>query len=364
MTQKLFYEDSSIRRFTATVLVCAAADDGYDVELDRTAFFPGGGGQASDRGTLDHVKVLSCREENGRILHHTDAELPVGAVVTCETDWPRRFCFMQNHSAEHIVSGTAHRLFGCANVGFHMAEDGLVTLDFDRELSPDQLRQLEDESNDAVFRDVPITTQILPPSVQPTVEYRSKHALTGEIRLVTIEGVDICACCAPHVSRTGQVGLLHLTDAMRHRGGMRMTLRAGSTLLEWQRRQDEALDSVMRLLSARPETVKDAVEHLLHERDQLKYTLAEREKERIRRRAEALTPSGDNFCLFEDGDPAALRMLASVGADRCPGVCAVFSGEDGTGYRYIICSRQIDLRTVAAEVNAAGQGMAGLHPSH
>jgi len=359
MTEKLYYEDSSLRRFAASVLGCTPADGGFDVELDRTAFFPGGGGQPCDLGMLGGLAVLGCREENGVILHHTEEALPVGSIVTGELDWSRRLRFSQGHSAEHIVSGTARRLFGCSNVGFHMAEDGCVTLDFDRELDAEQLRTLEDEANGAVFQDVPVTTRILPPSAQPSEEYRSKHAIEGELRIVNMEGIDVCACCAPHVRRTGEIGLIRLSDAMRHRGGVRLTLRAGLCLLDSLRRQEETLGAVVRLLSAPAENLAEAVERLLAERDRLRHELGERERDRLRRRAAELTATEGNLCLFEDGDPASLRELAAAGAALCTGLCAVFTGDDTEGYRYVICARDRDMRSVAAVINAALEGRGG-----
>ena len=200
--EKLYYLDSHIRRFTATVLECRAAGKEWEVALDRTAFFPEGGGQKSDAGVLGGVRVLETREREGVVWHRCDAPLGVGETVEGEIDWETRFSRMQLHSGEHIVSGIAYSLWGCENVGFHMSEDS-ATLDFDKELSMEQVAELERRANEAVWADLPYRAWFPSPEELAAMEYRSKKELKGEVRIVEVEGVDRCACCAPHMYRTG-----------------------------------------------------------------------------------------------------------------------------------------------------------------
>ena len=153
MTEKLYDKDSYLKEFTASVLECEKSDETWVVVLDKTAFFPEAGGQKSDRGSLDEAQVLDVQIENEIIKHFTDKPLEVGNVVKGEIDFERRFDFMQQHSAEHIVSGVAHSLYGCENVGFHLSEE-IVTLDFDKPLSEDEVLKIEEIANQKVFKNV------------------------------------------------------------------------------------------------------------------------------------------------------------------------------------------------------------------
>ena len=173
------------------------------------------------------MRLLALREtEDGDIAHILPAPLEPGSETEGALDWDVRFARMQSHSGEHIVSGTVHRLFGYDNVGFHMGRD-FMTLDFSGELSPQDIARVELESNRAVWRDAPVRTLLPRPEELEKYDYRSKKELSGQVRLVEIEGVDLCACCAPHVAHTGEVGLIKVLDSVRRREGTRLTVLAG-----------------------------------------------------------------------------------------------------------------------------------------
>ena len=225
MTEKLFYLDSHLFEFEAEVLSCRAAKHGWELVLDRTAFFPEGGGQPYDTGAIGPARVLEVHEREGEIRHLCDRELAPGKYA-CAVDAEKRLRRMQNHSGEHVFSGLTHKRYGAENVGFHMAAD-CMTIDFSGELSEEQLRQVERAANEVVRRDLPIRTWFPEPQALAAMDYRSKLELTEDVRIVEIEGVDRCACCAPHVSRTGEVGLVKILDAERHRGGMRLSVVCG-----------------------------------------------------------------------------------------------------------------------------------------
>ena len=222
MTERLYDVNSHMRDFTAKVLSCAGMNGKYELVLDKTAFFPGGGGQAPDSGKIGGARITDVFERGGDVVHIADAAVPEGQEVSCGIDWETRFRRMQNHSGEHIVSGIVHRLFGYDNVGFHMG-DHTVTLDFSGELSPDDVQRIETLANLAVYQNLPVTTAFHTPDELSSLSYRSKLEFTGAVRLVTIPGVDCCACCAPHVEYTGEIGIIKILDAQRHRGGMRLT---------------------------------------------------------------------------------------------------------------------------------------------
>ncbi len=360
MTERLFDADSHLWSFTARVTACCEADGKYEVELDRTAFFPEGGGQCGDRGTLGGVRVLDTVERGGAILHICESPLPVGSEAAGEIDGALRFRNMQMHSAEHIVSGTVHRLFGYDNVGFHLAEQ--VTLDFSGELSAEDIARVELLANEAVWANIPVVARYPSPEELAGLEYRSKLDLTENVRIVTIEGVDVCACCAPHVSCTGEIGLIKIIDAMRHRGGMRLTMLAGkAAYLDCKRMCDQA-GEVSAMLSAPRDALPAAVRRILGALDETRKQLTDAAFAAARARAEALPPADGAVCLFEsEADPAVLRELVNLAVPKCA-AAGVFTPCEG-GFRYIIGSERVDLRAAAGTINAALGGRGGGRPT-
>ncbi|MEE1074620.1 MAG: alanyl-tRNA editing protein [Acutalibacteraceae bacterium] len=231
MTEKLYDIDSHLKEFTATVIDSYQKADGYVTVLDRTAFFPEGGGQASDIGYINDAEVYDVRIQDGIIYHYTTKPFKKGETVLGKLDFERRFDFMQQHSAEHIVSGIAHKYYACENVGFHLGED-IVTLDFDKSLTREDILRIEALSNEAVFKNVGIKAYYPDSEAIKAIEYRSKKEIEGAVRIVEIEGVDSCACCAPHVNFSGEIGLIKLLGFERLRGGVRIELKAGRRALE------------------------------------------------------------------------------------------------------------------------------------
>ena len=363
MTEKLYYTDSHMRAFTAVVTGCEETKKGWAVTLDRTAFFPEGGGQLADTGMIGPARVLDVHEKEGEIRHYTDAPLEPGTVVDCAIDWEQRYRRMQNHSGEHIVSGVTHKLHGLNNVGFHMGEKNL-TVDFDGELSWDELMHIETLANEAVRANVPITATFPPPEALAALDYRSKLELTENVRIVEIEGIDLCACCAPHVSRTGEIGLIKLLDVQRHRGGVRVSLICGMDAVEEVRLRQEEVTAVSRLLSAKRDEVPQAVERLLLSQERQKERLASLSLRAVGLMAASFAPKEGNICVFDDVlDEVALRELVNMLADKCSGLAAVFSGSDAEGYRYIIGSKHIDLRKNAKSLNTGIGGKGGGAPT-
>lgn len=364
MTIKLYDQDSHRKHFTATVRTCAPAGEGkWQVELDQTAFFPEGGGQPADGGTLGGHNVLDVQEAGDSILHMVDGPLEPGTQVEGDLDWPLRFRRMQCHSGEHIISGLAHSLYGCTNVGFHLGENEVI-LDFDKELTAEQLEQLETLANQIVAENRPITAEYPDPEVLKTLDYRSKLDLTENVRIVTVEDCDVCACCAPHVSRTGEIGVIKLLDAMRHRGGIRIWMAAGSMALEDYRVKQKNVAAISAALSVKQPEAAQGVERLLKERDALALALKEARQALTLQKLQTLPETDGNLVLFEDDlDANSLRALANGGMEKCAGICAVFTGSDKTGYRYVMGSKTVDLRAQAKQINTALQGKGGGQPT-
>lgn len=361
-TEKLYYIDSHLFDFEATVLDCRQVEKGWAVILDRTAFFPEGGGQQADTGFIGAAPVRDVQERGGEILHFCGEALTVGAHLPCRVEREQRLVRMQNHSGEHIVSGLAHRLFGCENVGFHMGED-CMTIDFDRELSWQQLMEVETLANEAVRENLPVLCSFPEGEALEKLEYRSKLDLTENVRIVEIPGIDRCACCAPHVERTGEIGLIKILDAERHRGGVRLSLCCGMLALRDYRVKQENIAAISQALSAKRHETAGAVSRLLSEQQRSKERIAALSMELARLKAERCPVTEGNLCVFDNVlDEVALRELVNLLMEKCGGIAAAFSGSDETGYRYIMGSRQVDLRRCAKEINRLIDGRGGGKP--
>ena len=357
MSEKLYYTEPHTRSFSARVLSCEPTGELWSVRLDRSAFFPGGGGQAADTGTIGAVRVVGGREEDGEPVALTDAALEPGAELVCELDWPQRFARMQLHSGEHVVSGLAHRYWGCENVGFHMAED-CVAIDFDRELSAEQLAMLERAANECVWANVPFHCYFPAAEELSALDYRSKKELSGAVRIVEIPGIDRCACCAPHVERSGEIGLIRIVESMRHRGGVRLTVQTGACAYEAAAAEARQTAQISGKLSAPRDALLPALERVLGELEREKLRAAGLSRELLARRA-AETPETDGvICLFEETeDLDALRELVNALTAKCR-LCAVFAGSEGA-WKYILGSKSVDLRALAPKLNRALSGRGG-----
>ncbi len=362
-TKRLYDADSHLFSFEATVLRCRQEKDRYLIVLDQTAFFPEGGGQPGDIGTLGEARVLDTHEKNGELLHYCDLPLQPGARVAGRVDRETRLQRMQNHSGEHIFSGTAHRLYDCTNVGFHMGEKE-VTLDFDRELNAEEVRTLERLANEAVRDNIPVRVFFPTAEELASLDYRSKKELTGAVRIVEIPGVDRCACCAPHVNRTGEIGIIKVLSFERHRGGTRLTILCGMQALEDYRKKQQSVTEISAMLSAKRDAVSPAVQRVLQERDALKEKNAALAMELVAFKAAQQPETEGNLCLFEDfPDEIAARELVNLLMEKCGGLAAVFfpGSEDGI-LRYIIGSRHVDLQKAGKTLNAGIGGRGGGRP--
>lgn len=357
MTEKLYYIDAHQSRFTARVLSCRAVGEHWQVETDKTCFFPEGGGQKADTGTLGKAAVLDVQERGEELWHLCDTPLEPGSVVEGAIDWEQRFGRMQLHSGEHIVSGLAHSLFGCENVGFHMSE-GFVTIDLSRELSGEELCALEEQCNRTVWENRAVLATFPDAQTLQTLPYRSKKEIAGAVRVVDIQGIDRCACCAPHVSFTGEIGLILLTDSMRHRGGVRLTMRAGHSAWAWATEQQQQTAALSAALSAPRQELGAAVARLQRELEETRFALSALRRQQLEELARSAAPTEGNLVFFlPDTDSGAVRALVNLTVEKCA-LCAVFTGEEGA-WRYVIGSRREDLRACSREINAAIAGRGG-----
>ena len=360
MTERLFDKNSKLNIFEATVLSCKQTENGkYAVILDKTAFFPNEGGQTCDTGKIDGAVVLSADEKDGIITHTLDHPLEIGETVSGEIDFEPRFKKMQNHTAEHIVSGIIHRLFGYDNVGFHLG-DGYMTADFNGELTESDIAKVEALANRAVFECHPIRAYYPSAEELKTLEYRSKLDLTENVRIVEIEGVDMCACCAPHVENTGEVGLVKITEAIRYKGGMRLTMLAGYDVLADYRARQEQIKHISMAISVKQSEIAVGVDRVLAEIEQLKSRISALKRENMQMKLDSIENTKNSIIIFEDdGDMLALRNFVNGAVKKTEKLCAVFAGNDEKGYKYIIASENIPLRTVSKEITHVLGGKGG-----
>lgn len=361
MTQKLYYEDNRMDQFTARVLSCEWDEkrNCYAVILDQTAFFPEEGGQYADVGTLNGVNVEDVREKEENIVHYLKQPLEAGAEVSGWIDYPDRFSKMQQHSGEHIVSGLVHRYFGYDNVGFHLGKE-LVTMDFNGTLTADQLRKVELEANRAVAANLEI--QVAYPSEEElaAMDYRSKKELSGQVRIVTVPGYDVCACCAPHVERTGEIGIIKLVDAVKYKGGTRVTMVCGFRALQDYQMKEDNVKEISRLLSAKPYETAEAVKRLQGEVAQWKDKLHRMQTQYLEKKLEEIPSHAKNVLVFEaELDKNAARKFVDAGKERCSGICGLFLGNDEQGYQYTLGSRSADLKSVLKAFHEQFPGKGG-----
>ena len=359
MTEKLYEQDSYRKTFEALVLDCQKMDKGYAVKLDRTAFFPGGGGQAVDTGEIEGIRVSDVQEISGDICHITERPLPIGERVTGKIDWESRFRRMQNHSGEHVVSGLIARIYGYRNVGFHMGNREMQ-VDIDGYLSPEQLAEIELEANYAVCGNAVVTAGYPEPEELLNLSYRSKRDDIKHVRIVEIEGYDRCACCAPHVRRTGEIGLIKILDSTRYKGGTRLFLLCGYDALEAVGRRIHEVKKISELLSVPQEDASSAVERVLGNLTEAKRETACWKDALIGAKLDAAGEENRNLVFFETvNDAEYLQRLAEKGSEKCRGVCAVFSGDDEVGYRFVLISSALSLKTAAKDFLSSFDGRGG-----
>ena len=363
MTDKLYYESSHRKDFEAQVISCESEGEGYKVVLDKTVFFPEGGGQYADTGTLGEAKVLDVHEKQGVIYHWCDRAIEVGSCVTARICWEERFEKMQQHSGEHIVSGLVHEKFGYNNVGFHLGGD-YCTMDFDGPLTKDELKEIERLANEAVYQNLKIEVSYPSKEALEQMEYRSKIEIEGQVRIVTVPGYDVCACCAPHVNYTGEIGMIKLVNMINYKGGERITMLCGRRALRDYDAKDENVKEISALLCAKELETAEAVRHLKQEQESLKGAYSSQKQKLLTYRAQEIpVEEGGKTAVFAcdlaGNEPRELmNLLLEKGAE----ICGVFAGTDEEGYRYVIGSRTEDVRPIGKMMNDAFEGRGGGKP--
>lgn len=362
-TERLFDTDSYLKEFKATVVSCEKKnEDTWRIVLDRTAFFPEGGGQSGDTGWLNEIPVTDTREKDGIIYHEMKESLEVGTQVKGKIDFAERFSKMQQHTGEHILSGLVHAAYGYDNVGFHLGAE-ITTLDFNGELSAEQVQEVEVKVNEAIYANIPV--QVIFPSKEElkTLEYRSKIEIEGQVRIVEISGIDRCACCAPHVKTTAEVGLLKILSCDRHRGGCRLTIVCGMRALKDYQKKQQVSEKISVALSAKLDKIDEAVAHLQEQQQGLREQLNQVQTLYLQEKLEKICPEDSVVCIFEEAiDSIAMRNFVNAAMERCDGICGAFLGNEESGYHYILGSKTMDVREVSKKLNERFSGKGGGKP--
>jgi alanyl-tRNA synthetase len=358
---ELYYREPYTKEFDADLVSMKKVDAHYETVLSDTAFYPEGGGQAADTGTLNGVRVYDVQNHDGTIVHYTKAPVE-GEKVHGVLDWEERFVNMQLHSADHIFSGLIHKHFGYDNVGFGMSDHG-VRMDFNGPVSEEEIRQIELEANEAVWANLPIEEAFPDHDALEKMEYRSKKELTGKVRIITIPGYDVCACCGTHVARTGEIGAIRIYSCEKYKGGVRGTMLAGKRALE----EDNLLAAENRkisvALSAEPQHTSEAVEALQNQLGDLRKKIGELNGQLLSYKLNDFEEGSELAVDFEEGIDR--NLMIHLANDLCDtkhiGTAAILNRNE-KGYAYVILSRTHDLRTMAKDINGALHGRGGGKP--
>ncbi len=371
-TVKLYDDKPYEREFSGRVVSISDAGEGFaDVILDRTLFFPEEGGQSSDTGMINGLCVSHVSIENGIIAHRVNSsvtDLNPGDEVKGIIEWDHRFSNMQNHTGEHILSGLLHSRWDSENVGFHLS-DNIVTLDTSKELDAGDLAELERTANEIIYRNIETECRYYDPAELKDKVYRSKKELDEDVRLVTIPGVDVCACCAPHVSRTGEIGIIKIIKAIRYKGGMRLTFLAGRRAYDYLAGLQAVTDDLSHILSESPDKLKSAVDRILKENEGYKIRLKNETAKRLEEEISSVPDEAENAVLFTDpADNTVQRKAVNSLAEKHLGICAVFASDDDGGFNFIIAYPKGDARDIskllAEKFSARGGGSKEMVQGH
>jgi alanyl-tRNA synthetase len=362
MTEKLYYKDAYIKEFTASVISSEPCDGGFDTVLDKTAFFPEGGGQYSDKGYINGIRITDVREISGVIHHYSEEQVGITENAVCKIDFEERYEKMQCHTGEHILSGIIHSLHGLDNVGFHLGGDD-VTMDISAPLTREELDRVEGLANEVIYKNLPVLTYFPDKKELSGLNYRSKKEFTENVRLVEIENCDRCACCAPHVKNTGEIGVIKILDFAKMRGGIRIRIVAGRRAYRVFSELFKSAAQISAQLSYPREEILFGVEKMLDDISKLRFEVRSLRLKDIEREAEAiLSVSGNKVILLPEREISELIAFSNIAISKISGILVLLSGNEGE-YKYVISSNSVNLKEEASKINNRLLGRGGGKPN-
>ena len=357
LTKELYYDDAYLNEFQATVLSCEENKKGYALTLDATAFYPEGGGQPYDTGTLNEAKVLEVHRRDDRIIHTVDTYLKPGTIVNGKVDFERRFDLMQQHSGEHVFSGLVHKHFGYDNIGFHLGEKEVV-LDFSGPLDHKDLSMIEAECNKMIQKNIPVEVTYPNDEELSVLDYRSKKELSGRIRIVSIRDCDVCACCGTHVRKIGEVGYCKVLSLTTKKGNARVSVLFGKRATDYMARIYDEVTAISALISKNPLEILEGVRHLQDEVLQKGLKLNALYTKHFEERFEKETETS-LFITIEEG--CTMDLLRHF-CDRMSAKAKTAAGllkKSEEDYQYVIISKSEDLRAAAKSLSETFAGKGG-----
>lgn len=361
MTEKLYDTYPYQTEFEATVLAVEKTAQGLQILLDKTLFFPNEGGQSCDKGQLNGQAVLAVEIQDEQIYHYVaeEAVFACGQAVKGTIDWAHRFSNMQLHSAEHLFSGQVHKRFAYQNSGFHLS-DNIATMDFDGPLSAKDIADLELAVNEIIYKNIPSKAFFPSEAEAASLPYRSKKKIEGSIRLVEFEGYDLCACCAPHVGKTGEIGMFSVQSFQSYKGGVRISYLAGKRAFLAHKKQMQLLNRLYTAYSANSESLEGFLEKQKEALAFAESKVLDLQEKLIQ---SAFANLQGNILFLEDGDSNIVRKLVTSHTQEMGRDLFCFIQND-KGYRYIISTLQPhakEVQTAFAKLLAAkGGGSANL----
>lgn len=361
---ELFYRDTYATSFDAMVKQCFEDKGMYGVVLDDTAFYPEGGGQPADHGTLNGIAVVDVKRRNGEVVHYVKEEMKPGTQVHGEIDWSWRFDHMQNHTGEHIVSGLIHAAYGYDNIGFHMGKE-FIQIDFNGPIDWEGLMEIEQQANEIVMKNVPVHVYFPSCEELEKTDYRSKKELTGKVRLVEVPGGDLCACCGTHVAYTGEIGLIKILSVAKYKDGVRVEMISGNRALQYMRNIYNGTRECMNMLSAEALKIPEAVEHLKADNAQFNEKCRNLQSEIMEYRLQNMEENCNVLIDFEEGlDRVSMIHMGNAMMERKHASVAAVLSKEKDGYAYFICSSSVNLSKEAKKLNAELNGRGGGRPDN
>lgn len=360
-TEKIYERESRQTTHTATISNIIIEEDRKYLILDKTIFFPNEGGQPCDKGTINKIKVLSVKLVKDEIYHQIpfDSKFNISEKVFCEIDYAYRYSNMQMHTAEHMFSGFAYTVYGANNVGFHLS-DNSATMDFDINFSQEQLRHLENLVNEYIYKNK--TVRPFYPSEEPFEEltYRSKKDIDiNKLRILEIVDVDMCACCAPHLWYTSEVGLFKIISSQSHKGGIRINYLAGERAFKYLQKANDVLENICKDLSANCDNVLDAYYQAKNNQETLKTQLAKKDEEILNLAFKNINKGYISYCHLNSCDNKAALKACLAKSEELKSNIMLISGADN--YNFILVSYNIEAKDIIdnlkekLNINAGGK---------